>query len=251
MYPTWPEQHLLLPKSCTNSNYLPPEAFFPAQIFGVNFFFLGLILRPTYQHWVSDHYSSTPWFTHNQQDISQMLKICGPFYDQHRSNLSVVQEYKGNLNFATDTWMLPNHQAFVTVTVYLEQKGIPLCLVLDVVEAAKSHSGYNLAMTFTNILQEFRIANKISTIATKHQPKLTLVIQILSITCDNTSCNNVIIEELVRTLPNFSEVNQTWCFLHIINLSAKSIIRQFDISVRRITRCANQHLNHYTKMLQY
>ena len=60
MYPTWPEQHLLLPKSCTNSNYLPPEAFFPAQIFGVNFFFLGLILRSTYWHQVSDHYSGTP-----------------------------------------------------------------------------------------------------------------------------------------------------------------------------------------------
>ena len=37
------------------------------------------------------------------------------------------------------------------------------------------------------------------------------------------------IEQLAKILPDFSEVNRTWCFLHIVNLCAKSIIRQFDV----------------------
>ena len=37
------------------------------------------------------------------------------------------------------------------------------------------------------------------------------------------------IEQLTKILSNFSEVNHTWCFLHIVNLCTKSIIRKFDI----------------------
>ena len=37
------------------------------------------------------------------------------------------------------------------------------------------------------------------------------------------------IEQLAKILPDFSEVNCTQCFLHIVNLCAKSIIRQFDV----------------------
>ena len=39
------------------------------------------------------------------------------------------------------------------------------------------------------------------------------------------------IDKLVNLLPSFpGKPNQTCCFLHIINLMAKSIIRQFDIT---------------------
>lgn len=37
------------------------------------------------------------------------------------------------------------------------------------------------------------------------------------------------ITELTKILPKFSEVSHTQCFLHIINLVAKSTIKQFDI----------------------
>jgi hypothetical protein len=37
------------------------------------------------------------------------------------------------------------------------------------------------------------------------------------------------IEQLAKILSDFSEVNRTRCFLHIVNLCAKSIIRQFDV----------------------
>ena len=34
-------------------------------------------------------------------------------------------------------------------------------------------------------------------------------------------------------MPNFSEVSHTRCFLHIVNLVAKSVIRQFDVQKKR------------------
>lgn len=47
------------------------------------------------------------------------------------------------------------------------------------------------------------------------------------------------IAELAKILPNFSEVGHTWCFLHIVNLVAKLVIRQFDIQKKQ----DNEHLD--------
>jgi hypothetical protein len=91
----------------------------------------------------------------------------------------------------------------------------------------QSHSGFNLAMVFANVLKEFGIADKVSIGIIYEQPE-THQEQVLSITCDNASCNNVMIAELAKVVPNFSEVGHTQCFLHIVNLVTKSIIRQFD-----------------------
>jgi hypothetical protein len=52
-----------------------------------------------------------------------------------------LQGYDGKLNFATDCWTSPNHCAFMAVTVHMEVRGMPLCLLLDVVEVAKAHTG--------------------------------------------------------------------------------------------------------------
>ena len=53
--------------------------------------------------------------------------------------------------------------------------------------------------------------------------------QILSVTCDNASNNDAMIEELADLLDDFpGPANQTRCFTHVLNLVVKSIIRQFD-----------------------
>lgn len=74
------------------------------------------------------------------------------------------QEHDGKLSFGTDAWTSPNSKAYIAVTVHLEQKGVPLSLILDLVEVAKSHSGSNLAAAFANILEDFGIASKVSEI---------------------------------------------------------------------------------------
>ncbi|KAH7926228.1 hypothetical protein BV22DRAFT_990314, partial [Leucogyrophana mollusca] len=53
--------------------------------------------------------------------------------------------------------------------------------------------------------------------------------QILSVTADNASSNDTMTTELASLVPTFSgESTRTRCFLHIVNLVAKSIIREFD-----------------------
>src|ERR1700731_1696433 len=53
--------------------------------------------------------------------------------------------------------------------------------------------------------------------------------QLLSITCDNATVNDSMIDELVGMTPDFPErANQTCCFLHILNLIVKTVIKQFD-----------------------
>jgi hypothetical protein len=65
--------------------------------------------------------------------------------------------------------------------------------------------------------------------------------KVLSITCNNTSCNNVMIAELVNFIANFlGQPNQTCCFLHIINLVAKSIIWQFDVTKGKADSMLNE-----------
>lgn len=87
-------------------------------------------------------------------------------------------------------------------------------------------------MALTKILNEFGIADKVSIKMIPDNKTLTGE-KVLSITCDNASCNNVTIAELTEVLPNFSKVGHTQCFLHIINLVAKSIIKQFDVQKKK------------------
>ncbi|KAG1718886.1 uncharacterized protein EDB91DRAFT_1066154, partial [Suillus paluster] len=53
--------------------------------------------------------------------------------------------------------------------------------------------------------------------------------KILSIMSDNMSNNDTMISELVNNVAHFKGKNsQTHCFLHVVNLIVKSLIRQFD-----------------------
>jgi hypothetical protein len=65
------------------------------------------------------------------------------------------------LSFGTDAWSSPNHKAYVAITVHLEMNSELLCLLLDIVEVLHSHSGINLAAAFSNVLDEFGIADKV------------------------------------------------------------------------------------------
>ena len=49
----------------------------------------------------------------------------------------------------------------MALTVHLERDGMPLSMLLDVVEVPVSHSGRNLARAFANVLQTFGIEDKV------------------------------------------------------------------------------------------
>ncbi|GLB43472.1 putative protein dimerization activity [Lyophyllum shimeji] len=125
----------------------------------------------------------------------------------------ILQEHDGKISFATDAWTSPNHYAYVAVTAHLEVQGSPISLVLDVVEVPKSHTGLNLALAFAEILKDFGIENKI-----------------LGVTCDNASNNDTMTDAMEdpELLLAFQAINRARCFLHIINLVAKSLLKPFD-----------------------
>ena len=55
---------------------------------------------------------------------------------------------------------------------------------------------------------------------------LTVTIQVLSITCDNASANDSMIDEVAITIPKFPGApNHTRCFNHMIALIAKRIVQ--------------------------
>ena len=49
----------------------------------------------------------------------------------------------------------------IALSVHFENKGIPMCLLLDVVELPISHTGLNLATAFVRVLDEFGISDKV------------------------------------------------------------------------------------------
>ena len=150
----------------------------------------------------------------------------------HKGNEVVnrSQEHDGALNFATDAWTSPNHRAYVAVTVHFEKQGTLVSMLLDLVQVDTSHSGVNLAAVFAKVLDDFGISDKVLDSPITGELSILTCIQILSITCDNASNNDAMIDELGEIIPTFpGEPNRTRCFAHIINLVAKSVIKQFDI----------------------
>lgn len=102
-------------------------------------------------------------FMRVRKRIAKMLRVIIRFFVLSNDDLllSSLQEHKGALHFATDAWTSPNHKAYIAVTVHFEDKGVPIAMLLDIVEVACSHSGVNLAAAFAKILEDFGISDKV------------------------------------------------------------------------------------------
>ena len=111
-------------------------------------------------------------------------------------------------------------------------------MLLDIVQVAQSHSGANLAVVFTKILDNFRIACKVSMRFGIMDQSILTYVQILGVTRDNVSNNNVMIQQMQELISKFpGKANQIRCFAHIINLVAKSVIKQFDLPKGTAASC--------------
>lgn len=59
-------------------------------------------------------------------------------YKKTREKIArMLQEYEGDLSFATDAWTSSNHCAFIAVTVHFVLNGEPISMLLDLVEVAE------------------------------------------------------------------------------------------------------------------
>ncbi|OJT07830.1 hypothetical protein TRAPUB_1276 [Trametes pubescens] len=151
------------------------------------------------------------YFVPSPSTVLRDLKVV---FARSRNRIAkLLQEYEGDLHFASDEWSTPNHRAFMAITVHFVLDGKPMCLLLDFIEVAWVHSGENLASTFTDVLKEFGIAEKM-----------------MGITCDNASNNDTMVEELKDLLPGFPGNDyRVRCFAHVLNLVVKSLIKHFDV----------------------
>ena len=66
-----------------------------------------------------------------------------------------------------------------------------------------------------------------------HSMLMSRAYQILCVTCDNASNNDTMVSSMGDQIDEYSEVNRICCFLHIMNLIAKAMLRQFDASKRK------------------
>jgi hypothetical protein len=73
----------------------------------------------------------------------------------------------------------------------------------------------------------------------------------LSITADNVSSNDTMTDELADLIAHFGgEMAQTRCFLHIINLVAKTLIKLFDLPKRKGGQSLDDELKQLGKDLE-
>ncbi len=88
-----------------------------------------------------------------------------------------------------------------------------------------------MAEAFEQVLKDFEILKKMWNIILMDRNRTAYYVQILSITCNNVSNNNTMVEALGdwNNLPPFEgQASCTCCFTHRVNLIAKSLLRQFD-----------------------
>ncbi|KAG1742794.1 uncharacterized protein EDB91DRAFT_1004893, partial [Suillus paluster] len=65
--------------------------------------------------------------------------------------------------------------------------------------------------------------------------------QILSVTCNNASNNNVMVENLAAEVPAFGgAASHTRCFLHMVNLVAKLLICEFDVTKKEAHKALDE-----------
>ncbi|KAF7340927.1 Dimer-Tnp-hAT domain-containing protein [Mycena sanguinolenta] len=125
---------------------------------------------------------------------------------------NLLQNYPGQLNFATDAWTSPNHRAFVAWTVHLHYEGSPLAFLLDIIEVPESHTGETLTRAFDRMLASHGLSDKI-----------------LSWAGDNASSNDTQTITMSNIQTNsFNKRNRVRCFTHTLNLVAKSILKPFS-----------------------
>ncbi|KIM50611.1 hypothetical protein SCLCIDRAFT_145042, partial [Scleroderma citrinum Foug A] len=116
--------------------------------------------------WVTE--STRPFDIVNDQGFQCLMKTGRLDYylpNPHTVSCDIrnvfIQAYRGELNFATDTWTAPNHRSFAAITVHLEEDGKVLVIPLDIVEVARSHTSAVLANEFMKVLEEFGVADKV------------------------------------------------------------------------------------------
>ena len=124
--------------------------------------------------------------------------------------------------------------AFLGVTVHgLDQDWMPQSVLLGFRALHGPHTGENMAAVLEELLEDFRLQDKVSGLPylVICGALLTQWKQIISITTDNASNNKTLIEHLATSIDNGSSSTpwtpkEHWvrCFAHILNLVEQAVL---------------------------
>ena len=90
-----------------------------------------------------------------------------------------------------------------------------------------------MAAAFVAVVSRFGIAAKVSYMVCKGKQANT-PLQVGTVTADNASNNDLLMDALQRMLPNFRGRRcRVRCYAHILNLTAKAILRQFEVQKKK------------------
>jgi hypothetical protein len=146
----------------------------------------------------------------------------------------LLQDHPGRVHFATDAWTSTNHYAFVAWTVHLEHDGVMLAFLLDIVEVPVSHTGVALARAFQKMLTTFGLQDRVSSWSNITLSN-SLYLQILAMVADNATSNNTQGEALDEMDNSFVLEHRVRCFNHTLQLSAKTLLRPFNVGLGKAT----------------
>ncbi|KAH9080265.1 hypothetical protein EDB83DRAFT_2184431, partial [Lactarius deliciosus] len=99
--------------------------------------------RAEFVRWVAE--SKRPFQIVNDEGFQKlMMSSCPTCYIasaktilQDVKRVFVNKGYGSVLNFATNAWTSPNHKAYMAMTVHFESEGVPISMLLDIVEVAE------------------------------------------------------------------------------------------------------------------
>jgi hypothetical protein len=99
--------------------------------------------------------------------------------------------------------------------------------LVDFLPIEGSHTGLNIASSLMGVFNEFNIKKSQVII-------FELISQVLTITCDNASNNDVMIEKLISEGFLANGEHQIRCFAHVLNLTAQELLKFIDYLVEQI-----------------
>jgi hypothetical protein len=156
-------------------------------------------------------------------------------YEKCRERIAkLLRDHPGHVHFASDAWTSTNHHAFVAWTVHLEHDGTMLAFLLDIIEVPESHTGVALAKAFQKMLETFGLQERVCSWSVVILFNLSLV-QILAMNADNATSNDTQGEALAEMPNSFELENRVRCFNHTLQLSAKTLLRPFNVGLGKTT----------------
>ena len=127
------------------------------------------------------------------------------YYSELKTQVSSILEQVQYLSFTTDIWTSPTAMPYMAVTAHwIEKDWNQISIVLGFAPAPDSHTGLNIKEIFFNVLEDFKVQDKL-----------------FCITTDNASNNTTFVQEIPGFNPNEHRIR---CLAHIINLSAQSFL---------------------------